>query len=288
MPAIAYVNGEFLPIERALVSIEDRGFQLGDGVYEVLRTYHGQPFAVEGHLRRLFRSLEAIELQHSFTPAGLEQIIREALERAGFGESLVYLQITRGAAKRTKEYPRGVPPTLVLTVREFEARPAALRASGARIMTAKDLRWQRCDIKSIGLLPNVLTFNRAKAAGFHEAVFIEEDGTVAECTAANIFIVKQGTVATPPKGQRILGGITREEIITLARRHQVPLEERRTTLPELLAADELFLTSTTAEILPVVGVDDHRIGGGKPGPVTRKLYEIFQSAMAGRGVPRAA
>jgi D-alanine transaminase len=280
MPAIAYVNGQFSPIETAVVSVEDRGFQLGDGVYEVLRTYHGRLYAMEAHLRRLGRSLAAIELDHRFTPAGLERIIRDSVERGGFTESLVYLQVTRGAAKRAKEFPRGVSPTLVVTVRELAAPSAALRGGGARIMTAKDIRWQRCDIKSVCLLPNVLTFNRAKAAGFDQAVFVEDDEAIAECCSANIFIVKGGQIATPPKSTRILGGITREAVIALARKHGVPLEERRVSLAELRAADEVFLTGTTVELLPVVKVDEQPVGAGRPGPLTQRLYELFQHSVA--------
>ena len=280
MAAIAYVNGQFSPIEQAVVSVEDRGFQLGDGVYEVLRTYGGRLHSVEAHLQRLFRSLEAIELKHPYTPAEIEGIIRECLRRAGLAESVVYLQITRGAGKRSKEFPQGLSPTLVITVRELEPRPPALRADGARIMTARDLRWQRCDIKSICLLPNVLVFNHAKAAGFHEAVFIEDDDTIAECCSANIFIVKEGRVATPPRSTRILGGVTRDEVIAVARGHGIPLEERAVTLAELRGADEVFLTSTTIEVLPVTRVDEQVIGDGKPGPVTQRLSEIFRESVA--------
>jgi D-alanine transaminase len=279
MAAIAYVNGRFSPIEQAVVSVEDRGFQLGDGVYEVLRTYGGQPRALAAHLHRLFRSLEAIELTHPYAPAEIERIIAEGVRRAGFAESLIYVQVTRGAAMRTKGFPAGVAPTLAVTVRELELRPAVQRTYGVRIMTAKDIRWQRCDIKSIGLLPNVLTFNRATAAGFQEAAFIEDDQTVAECTAANIFIVKAGRIATPPKSHRILGGVTREEVIALASKHAMPLEERPVTLPELRAADEVFLTSTTIEVLPVVQVDEQMIGAGKPGPITQRLSEILRSSV---------
>lgn len=275
MPAIAYVNGKFSPIEDAVVSVEDRGFQLGDGVYEVLRTYRGRLHAVEEHMRRLFRSLAAIELKHLFTAAGLEAIIGEAVERAGFPDSLVYLQITRGATKRTKEFPQDTGPTLVITVRKLELPTAALRKQGVAIMTADDIRWQRCDIKTVCLLPNVLVSQRAKAAGCFEALFVEKDGTINECASSNIFIVAAGVVATSPQSTRILGGITREEVIALARRNNMPMEERRITLAELLAADEAFLTGTTIEILPVVKANDRRIGAGKPGPVTKRLHELF-------------
>jgi len=280
MPAIAYVNGQFSLIEQAVISVEDRGFQLGDGVYEVLRTYGGRLYAMAEHLRRLMRSLDAIELEHRFTPAELERIIRDCVQRGGFPESLAYLQITRGAAKRAKAFPRGVSPTLVVTVRQLEAPAAALREAGARIMMAKDIRWQRCDIKSVGLLPNLLAFNRAKAAGFDEGVFVEEDEAIAECCSANIFIVKRGQVATPPKSTRILGGITRGAVIAVARQHGVPLEERRVPLAELRAADEVFLTGTTVEVLPVIQVDGQPIGAGKPGPITQKLQELFRLSVA--------
>ena len=275
MPAIAYVNGKFSPIADAVVSVEDRGFQLGDGIYEVLRTHGGRLHATPEHMRRLFRSLDAIELKHSFTAAGLEKIIREAVKRAGFGDSLVYLQITRGATKRTKEFPKGVEPTLVITVRELQLPAPALREHGVSIMTADDIRWQRCDIKTVCLLPNVLASNKAISAGCFEALFVEKDGTVNECASANIFIVASGAVATPALGTRLLGGITREEVIALARKNSVLMEERRVTLDELLAADEVFLTGTTAEILPIVKVNDRRIAAGKPGPVTQRLHELY-------------
>jgi D-alanine transaminase len=280
MPAIAFVNGKFSSLADAVVSVEDRGFQLGDGIYEVLRTYRGRLHAVEEHMRRLFRSLDAIQLKHSFTAAGLEKNILEAVKRAGFGDSLIYLQITRGATKRAKEFPKGAEPTLVITVRELELPAPALRSRGVAIQTAEDIRWQRCDIKSVCLLPNVLASQRARAAGCFEALFVEKDGTVNECASANIFIVTQGTVATPPLGTRLLGGITREEVIALARKHGVPMEERRVTLDELLAADEVFLTGTTAEILPVVKVNDRSIAAGKPGPVTQQLHELYRQAVA--------
>ena len=280
MPAIAYVNGKFSPIADAVVSVEDRGFQLGDGIYEVLRTHGGRLHATPEHMRRLFRSLDAIELKHSFTAAGLEKIIREAVKRAGFGDSLVYLQITRGATKRTKEFPKGVEPTLVITVRELQLPAPALREHGVSIMTADDIRWQRCDIKTVCLLPNVLASNKAIAAGCFEALFVEKDGTVNECASANIFIVASGAVATPALGTRLLGGITREEVIALARKNGVPMKEHRVTLGELLAADEVFLTGTTAEILPVVKVNDHPIATGKPGPVTKRLHELYRASIA--------
>ena len=146
-------------------------------------------------------------------------------------------------------------------------------------MTAKDIRWHHCDVKSICLLPNVLAANRAKASGSYEALFVACDGTLTECASANIFIVKNGIVATPPKNASILGGITREEVIAVARKHRVPLKERRVTHKELLAADEAFLTGTTTELLPVVRVDNHRIANGKPGPVTQRLYEMFRKSV---------
>jgi D-alanine transaminase len=275
MPSIAYVNGKFSPIEKAVVSAEDRGFQLGDGIYEVLRTYRGRLHAVEPHMRRLFRSLDAIGLKHRFTAAALEKIIVQAVKRAGFSDSLVYLQITRGATKRTKIFPKGVPPTLVITVRKLELPPAAMREQGVGILTADDIRWQRCDIKTVCLLPNVLASERAKAAGCFEALFVEKDGTVNECASANIFIVASGVILTPPQSARILSGITREEVIAVARKNNLPLEERRITLDELLAADEVFMSGTTVEVLPVVKVNDRPIAAGKPGPVTKRLHKLF-------------
>jgi D-alanine transaminase len=285
VPEIAYVNGEFLPLDRATVHVEDRGFQFADAVYEVVRTYHGKPFAPDDHLTRLLRSLEAIHLKHHFTAEQLKSVIDDAVGRAAFPEAIVYLQITRGHAPRHRGFPVASKPTLVLTVRQLESS-AHLREKGVAVITIPDIRWARCDIKSVALLANVLAYNTARQAGAHDAIFVEADGTINEATAGNVFVATQGSLRTPPKGPRILPGVTRDKILQAAH-----AAEQRITREELLSADEVFLTSTTSEVVPVVSVDSQKIGSGKPGPVAARVFEqfmkMFVQAPHGAGQARA-
>ena len=279
MPEIAYVNGEFLPLDRATVHVEDRGFQFADAVYEVVRTYHGQPFAVEEHLGRLFRSLEGIRLEHTFTVDRLRGLIEEAARRAGFAEAVIYLQISRGQAPRHRGFPQKSDPTLVITVRELHST-AAVRERGVRVITFPDNRWGRCDIKSVALLANVLAYQAAKQAGADDAVFVEADGTVNESTAGNVFAVVAGEILTPPKGPKILSGVTRDKILQAARAAGLTCREQRVTKSEVAGADEIFLTSTTTEVAPVIEMDGRKIGGGRPGPVAARVYARFVELVA--------
>jgi D-alanine transaminase len=275
MPEIAYVNGEFLPLERATVHVQDRGFQFADGVYEVVRTYGGRPFAVDEHLARLFRSLDAIELRVPLEAGQLKSIIDEGIKRSGFAEAVVYLQITRGCAPRHRGLPRDVEPTIVMTVRELHAPSMKLREVGIAVITVPEFRWGRCDIKSIALLPSVLAYQAAKEAGANDAVFIHDDGAVNETTAGNVFIVTRGRLRTPPRSTRILSGVTRDKILEAARAAGMETAEERITKSDLYAADEIFVTSTTNEVVPIASVDGRRIGTGKPGPVSARIYDQF-------------
>jgi D-alanine transaminase len=275
VPEIAYVNGEFLPLERAMVHVEDRGFQFADSAYEVMRTYNGKLFATEEHMARLFRSLSALELEHRFTAKELIGIAEEAVQRAGFAEAMVYLQVTRGVARRYRGVPARCAPTVVMTVRELHRPPPVQWEKGLFCITAPDNRWGRCDIKTVALLANVLAYHAAQKAGASDAIFIEADGTVAEATAGNIFIVSRGELRTPPKSPRLLSGITRDKLLEAARAAGIPCAEHTVTKTELLAADEVFLSSTTNEVAPVTVVDGQKIGTGKPGPVARRVYEQF-------------
>ena len=275
MPEIAYVNGEFLPLEQATVRVQDRGFQFADGIYEVVRTYGGNPFAMDAHLARLFRSLEAIELKVSLTVEQLKSIIEEGLQRAGFVESIVYLQITRGCAPRHRGMPKEAKPTIVMTVRELPARATKLATTGIAVITLSEFRWARCDVKSIALLPSVLAYQAAKKAGANDAIFVQENGTVNESTAGNVFVVRQGRLRTPPKSIHILAGVTRDKLLEAARAAGIETAEEQIIKSDLYAADEVFLTSSTSEVAPVVTVDGKQIGTGKPGPVSAKIYEQF-------------
>ena len=275
MPEIAYVNGEFLPLERAVVHVEDRGYQFADAVYEFLRTYRGQPFAVTEHLHRLFFSLDAIGLKHTFTVEQLDALIREGVRRAAFPEAAIYLQVSRGQAKRHRGIPANYAPILVITIRQLvtAARPCD---AGIKLITVPDQRWARCDIKTVGLLANVLAYQAAQQAGAADAIFCEADGTVNEATAGNISIVTTaGEFATPPKSHRLLAGVTRDKLLQAAAATGIPTAERRITKTELLAAAEVILSSSTAEVVPVIAVDGKPIGTGQPGPVAQKIYAEF-------------
>jgi len=275
VPEIAYVNGQFLPLEHATVHVEDRGFQFADGVYEVVRTYGGKAFATDEHVARLLRSLDAIELRIPLDAARVRSLIDEGIRRAGFGEAVVYLQITRGRAPRHRGMPRNAEPTVVMTVRELPSRAARLREDGIAVITVPEFRWARCDVKSIALLPSILAYHAAKKQNAGDAVFVEADGSVNESTAGNVFVVAGGRLRTPPKSPRILAGVTRDKILVAARETGLETAEERITKAELYAADEMFLTNTTTEIMPVVAVDGKPIGAGKTGPVSVRIYDQF-------------
>ena len=282
MPEIAYVNGEFLPLERAMVHVEDRGYQFADAVYEFLRTYRGQPFAVSEHLHRLFFSLDAIGLKHSFTVEQLDALIREGVRRAAFPEAAIYLQVSRGQAKRHRGIPANYAPTLVITVRQLVTAVSPCE-TGIKLITVPDQRWARCDIKTVGLLANVLAYQAAQLAGASDAIFCDADGTVHEATAGNIFIVTPaGQLATPAKSHRLLAGVTRDKLLQAAAAADIPTAERRITRTELLAAAEVILTSSTAEAIPVIAVDGQPIGTGKPGPVAARIYQQFVRQFTGQ------
>ena len=275
MPDIGFVNGRFMPLEEATVSVEDRGFQFGDGVYEVVRTYRGQPFQLDAHLARLERSAKAIELPLLWNIQQWATHARDGIKRSGYAESKVYLQLTRGTAPRDHVFPASVKPTAVMTVREMRPLDQALQAAGVAVMTMDDWRWGRCDIKSVNLLPNVMARQKAKQAGAFEAVFIR-NGQVTEGAVSNVMIVKAGRVLTAPEGEQILSGVTRTIVLELARKEGLPVEERFVSLDDFIRADEIFLTGTTVEVLPVIRVDGRQVGSGRPGPVTQKLQAVFQ------------
>jgi D-alanine transaminase len=280
VPEIAYINGKFLPLEQAAVPIEDRGYQFADAVYEVIRTYRGCVFALDEHLARLFRSLDAIQLQHHHTAAELKALINDIIRRAAFPEMMVYLQISRGVAKRHRGFPDTYEPVFVMTARALpDSRH--LRENGITVVTVPDIRWSRCDIKSVGLLANVLAYQTAKQSGVHDALFADADGTVNEATAANIFIIARGQLLTPPEGPKILSGITRNKLLEAARIAGIATAERRVTKTDLYSADEAFLCSTTAEVVPILAADGHKIGDGKPGVISRRVYEQFVRSFTG-------
>jgi D-alanine transaminase len=279
MPDTAFVNGRFLALADATVPIEDRGFQFGDGVYEVIRTYRGRPFKLEAHLARLNRSAEALQLRQPYSLEQWTGYISEGLRLADFPESKVYLQITRGVAPRDHAYPADLQPTVVMTIRELHPLSSAVQAGGVDAITVDDLRWGRCDIKSLNLLPNVLARQQARQAGVFEAILVRND-EVTEGSVSNVMVVEGPTLITAPEGPLILSGVTREVVLGLARRERLALKECCPSREQLYAATEVFLTGTTVEVLPVVRIDGKIIGDGHPGPVTRSLAKRFAGETA--------
>ena len=274
MPNIAFLNGSFVPLDEAKVSIEDRGFQFGDGVYEVIRTYRGRPFSLDAHLARLDRSAAALDLPQPYSRVEWTRHILEGIERAAYPESKIYLQITRGVAPRDHAYADDATPTVVMTIREFHPLDRSVQATGVNAMTTEDIRWGRCDIKSVNLLANVLARQQVKQARVFEAILVN-DGFVTEGAISNVMVVQRGTVVTAPEGPRILSGVTRAVVLDLALTEGLPILERFVSLADLYQADEVFLTGTTVEVLGVVRIDGKVIGDGQPGPITRRLAASF-------------
>jgi D-alanine transaminase len=266
-----YLNGEYLPIEQGRVSVEDRGFQFGDGVYEVLRAYGGRLFRAREHLARLERSLKFLEAPLPEPLPKIEEVCRRVI--GGPHDALVYLQVTRGAAPRVHAFPKGIRPTFLAYARPFKADPPGKTWT---LLSMLDDRWAHCDVKTVCLLANVLGRERAARAGCDEGLFVREDGTVTEGNATNAFLVRGGAILTHPADHRVLHGITREAALQAAREQRIPVLEQPFTLAEALGGDEFFMTGTGCEAMPVVAIDGKKIGSGSPGPVTLRL----QSALA--------
>ena len=276
MPNVAFINGTFVPMAEAKVSIEDRGFQFGDGVYEVIRTYKGRPFELKAHLTRLDRSATALDLKQPYSHDDWARHILEGISRAAYPEAKIYVQITRGVAPRDHAYSDDATPTVVMTVREFHPLDRSVQAAGVEAITTEDIRWGRCDIKSVNLLANVLARQQVKQAQVFEAIFVNE-GLVTEGAVSNVMVVQGGIVVTAPQGPRILSGITRTVVLDLARSEGLPVQERFVSQADIYEADEVFLTGTTVEVLAVIRVDGKVIGDGRPGPIAQRLAARFTS-----------
>ncbi len=277
-----YLNGAFMPIEEARISVLDRGFIFGDGVYEVIPVYSRRPFRLAEHLQRLQHSLDGIKLKNPHSEREWTAILSELIERnAQDGrnqDQYLYLHITRGVAKRDHAFPNPpVPPTVFLLSNPLTTPPAELLQSGIACITVADNRWLRCDIKAIALLPNVLLRQAAVEAGCAEAILIRDDAFLTEGAASNIFVVKNGKLLAPPKDNLMLPGITYDVILELAAANGIPYEVRRVTKAEVLGADELLLTSSTKEVLPITQLDGKPVGNGKPGAMFAKLHPLYQT-----------
>lgn len=278
MPRIAYVNGRYVKHSDASVHIEDRGYQFADGVYEVCEVRHGYIVDLTRHLNRLDRSLGELRIVWPMSRAALTQVIRETLRRNHVRNGLFYLQVTRGVARRDHVFPaEGTPPSLVITAKSTDPKIiAAKNANGIKAITVADNRWDRVDIKSVGLLPNAMARQQAKEAGAQEAIYVDGDGMVKEGAATNVWIVdRDGTLVTRPAEHGILRGITRTTLIDVAARLGLEITERNFSVSEMLAAREVFLTAATSICFPVVSVDGRAIANGHPGSVSQKVREAF-------------
>jgi D-alanine transaminase len=276
MPDWACVNGVFSPVDRATISINDRGLLFADSVYEVMLARDGLVIAGARHLARLARSLDAICIS-----ADLELVRRwvgETLLQSQLASGLLYLQVTRGTAPRQHLPAAGMTPNVIVTARQWAPIADSVRRQGVRVITTLETRWARRDIKTTNLLPNMLAKQQAAGVGAYEALFVDADGAVNEASSSNVFAVIGQTLVTPPCGHAILPGVTRDIVVELARESGRTVEERRLPRNELLAADEVFLSGTTTAVLGVTRVDETTIGPGEVGPVTRSLYESYLSA----------
>ena len=278
---IAYVSGQYLPLAEARVPVLDRGFLFADGVYEVMPAYRGRPFTLREHLARLARSLRELSIANPHSDAQWTEIVARLLRENGPGaggaaDLLVYLQVTRGApAIRAHAFPSDTPPTVVGMCSALPIPGEAALRDGVGAITRPDVRWGRCDIKSIALLPNVLAIQAAREHGCNE-VILHRDGRVTEGGSSNVFAVLGTSVITPSKTSEILPGITRDLVVELLRANKVPLQERRLTLTELRSAEEIWLTSSTREVLPVTRLDGEPVGSRRPGALWKKAYALFQ------------
>lgn len=269
---VAYLDGEFRPLEDIRISPLDRGFLFADGVYEVIPVYAGRLFRRDAHLERLARSLGGIRIEDPLERAGWVALLDTLVERNGGGDQAIYLQVTRGVAPREHAFPGSVAPTVFAMSRSREAAPALAPLDA---VTRPDIRWSRCDIKSVALLPNVLMRQEAEDAGAAETIMIR-DGLVTEGSATNVFVVDGDAVRTPPRGPHILAGITRDVLIEQMQADAIDCRETPVTEAELRAAGEIWISSSTREIVPVVRLDGEAVGEGAPGPLWERVHGLFE------------
>ncbi|MFB5197399.1 D-amino-acid transaminase [Neobacillus sp. KR4-4] len=271
----AIMDGKIIERSEAKVDVEDRGYQFGDGVYEVIRVYNGKMFTVTEHLNRLLKSLDSIGIKLPYTMDQLTNLLEELIEKNNLQLGTIYMQISRGVAPRNHAFPtENVRPSLVAYTKEV-SRPLESLKMGVRTIVTDDIRWLRCDIKSLNLLGNLLAKQKAAEADCFEAIQ-HRRGNVTEGSSSNIYMVKNGKVITHQSDNLILKGITKDVILHVCEKNNIVVEERTFTLDELIDAEEVFLSSTTAEVMPIIEVDGKRVRDGLPGPVTKLLQERFE------------
>ncbi len=275
MSETAYLNGEFLPLDKAQVSVLDRGFIFGDGVYEVIPAYSRRPFRLPEHLARLQHSLDAIRLSNPMTDAEWTRLIHDLIARHAIEDQSVYLQVTRGVARRDHAFPKDSKPTVFMMSGPLVTPSKELVENGVPCITASDFRWLKCDVKSISLLGNCLLRQAAADAGAVEVVLFR-DGRLTEASASNVFIIRDGRLLAPPKDHLILPGITYDVVLELAAACGIPIELRAVTEQEVRSADEIWVTSSTKEVLAVTTLDGKTVGSGRPGEVFKAVHQEYQ------------
>lgn len=284
MSRIAYVNGRYLPQAEASVNVEDRGYQFGDGIYEVIHVHDGRFVDTQLHMARLARSLGEIMIMSPIGNMALLAILREIVRRNRVREGIVYMQITRGVARRDHAFPKAAKPAIVITARHGTPFPRDVAAWSGTAITLPDIRWGRCDIKTVNLLPNVLAKQKAREAGVYEAILIDDNGTVTEGSSTTVWAVDaQGMLRTRHLDDHILPGCTRAALSALLAENHIAFEERGLTSAEIRAAREIFLTSATSYVKPIVSLDGINVADGTPGPITSRLFALFARHADGIG-----
>ena len=285
-----FLNGQFMPIEDAKIPVLDRGFIFGDGIYELVPVYSRVPFRMDEHLARLERSLAEVRIRNPYTRAEWRDIILKLVAQQPFEDQGAYFQVTRGVAKRDHAFPKDATPTVFMMSNPLVNPPKELVERGGKAVTTQDFRWARCDIKSISLIGNCLIRQMSADVGAVETILFR-DGKLTEASASNVFITNGGVVLGPPKSNWILPGITYDVVVELAQAAKMPLELRHITEAEVRGADEIWVTSSSKEVLAVVDLDGKPVGDGKPGPLFRRmhqLYQDFKNKVMRAGAQRAA
>ncbi len=276
MSDIVYLNGEFMPIEEARIPVLDRGFIFGDGVYEVIPAYSKHPFRLAEHLRRLRHSLDKVRITNPHSDDEWNRLTGEILQRNAGDDQSVYLQVTRGVARRDHAFPKDIKPTVFMMSSPLVTPAPALVESGVACVTAQDYRWLNCDIKSTSLLGNCMLRQLSVDAGAAETILFR-DGQLTEASASNVFVVRDGVVLAPPKDHLVLPGITYDVVIEIARAREFEIEVRPISEAEVRGADEIWVTSSTKEVLAVTTLDGKPVGDGKPGTLFRRMHALYQS-----------
>ncbi|MDK9691166.1 D-amino acid aminotransferase [Azospira sp.] len=274
---LAYLNGNYLPLDEARISPMDRGFLFGDGAYEVIPVYSRRPFRLQQHLERLERTLAALQLANPLSKEQWAEVVQRLVDDHGSEDQGVYLQVTRGAAPvRDQAFPRpAVPPTVFAYADRLPTPSAELLATGGTALTAEDFRWLRCDLKTVSLVANVLLRQLSAAAGCTETILLR-DGLVMEGSASNVLVVQDGVILAPPKSNLILPGVTYDVVLELAAANGIPTQVRPVAEAELRSADEVWVTSSTKEVLPITRIDDAPVADGRPGPLAARMNALYQ------------